>query len=251
MIQSEGKDYDCRGIIMSYHVRLEQFEGPLELLLSLIEKEKLDVTKLSLATVADQYLEYIVREAVPLSHLAQFLSVASRLILLKSRALLPVLSFTEEEAEDIEDLEQRLREYRRFHDASIRLGKLFFLGYRSFHRELSVVTSEVFAPPKTLKITDIREAFFRVLSGIPLPMCLEERVMEDVMTIENRMASLRERISRSAEIAFSEVVAQSKDRFEVVVSFLALLELVRRKMFEVDQGELFGEIRFRATTIVK
>ena len=85
-----------------YHVRLEQFEGPLPLLLSLIEKEKLDVTRLALAALADQYLDHIENEGdVPLPHLSQFLAVASRLLLLKSRALLPILSFTEEEEREI------------------------------------------------------------------------------------------------------------------------------------------------------
>lgn len=229
-----------------YHVRLEQFEGPFSLLLSLIEKEKLDITRLSLAKVADQYLEHLAREdASSLPNLSQFLTVASRLILLKSRALLPQLTFSDEEDEEIGDLESRLREYRRYKEASEKIGKLAMLGMRSFRRESFRGISEVFVPPTSCDGAAIREAFLRVLGNMPLPMRMEERVVEETVTIEERIVYLENRIVRNMEAAFSEVALESKDRIEIVVSFLALLELVRRKTCEVDQQELFGEIRFR------
>jgi segregation and condensation protein A len=233
-----------------YQVRLEQFEGPMPLLLSLIEKEKLDVTRLALALVADQYLEHIARESdVPLPHLSQFLAVASRLLLLKSRALLPVLSFTEEEEEEIEDLEWRLLEYRRYKEASLKLGSLFVSGRRSFHRESFAGVGDVFAPPHSLRVADIRDAFSGVLGNIPIPIPLEERVVEETVTLEERIAFLESRMARSIDATFSDTVAESNDRIEIVVSFLALLELVRRKTFEVEQGEIFGEIRFRRAEV--
>ncbi len=233
-----------------YHVRLEQFEGPMPLLLSLIEKEKLDITRLALATVADQYLEHIAHENdVSLPHLSQFLAVASRLLLLKSRALLPVLSFTEEEEVEIEDLEWRLREYKRYKEASMKLGSLFLMGHRGFRRESFVNVPEVFAPPSNVHAENIREAFSAVLGAIPLPVFLDEHVVEEVVTLEERVAFLETRIERCLEAAFSEIAAESRDRVEVVVSFLALLELVRRRTFEVNQGELFGEIRFRRVMV--
>lgn len=233
-----------------YQVRLEQFEGPMSLLLSLIEKEKLDVTRLALALVADQYLEHIAREKdVPLPNLSQFLAIASRLLLLKSRALLPTLSFTEEEEEEIEDLEWRLREYRRYKEASVKLGSLFVAGHRSFHRESFAGVSDVFAPPRSLKSADIRDAFSGVLGNIPIPIPREERAVEDAVTLEERIAFLEDRMARSVEAVFSDVAAESRDRIEMVVSFLALLELVRRKTFAVEQGELFGEIRFRRVEV--
>ena len=102
---------------MAYHICLEQFEGPLDLLLSLIEKEKLDITHVSLAKVADQYLKYLeTEESISLGNLTAFLSVAARLILIKSRALLPILEFSDEEEESMDDLETRLKVYKRFRE---------------------------------------------------------------------------------------------------------------------------------------
>jgi segregation and condensation protein A len=229
-----------------YHVRLEQFEGPLPLLLALIEKEKLDITRLSLAVVAEQYLSHIARkEHDSLPNLSQFLSIASRLMLLKSQALLPTLSLTDEEEESVEELERRLREYQRYREAALRLGNLFSLGRRSFRREPSFEMFEAIAPPTGLSAEILRDAFTRVLDGVPFSEAYDEETLPETVTIEERMAFLEDRLSRSADMLFSEVISVSKDRVEAIVSFLALLELIRRNSFFVEQGELFGEIRFR------
>jgi segregation and condensation protein A len=106
-----------------YNVKLEKFEGPLELLLELIEKEQLKITELSLAHVADQYLDYIKNhDSIALENLADFLTIASRLILIKSRALLPMLQVTPEEEEEIQDLAKQLEEYKKFREASQKIG---------------------------------------------------------------------------------------------------------------------------------
>ena len=107
---------------MNYHFQLEKFEGPLDILLNLIEKEKLSITEVSLAQIADQFLAYIDgNENINLEQLSGFLSVATRLILIKSRALLPILTFTEEEEESIQDLEEHLRLYQLFRDQAKKL----------------------------------------------------------------------------------------------------------------------------------
>jgi segregation and condensation protein A len=233
-----------------YHVRLEQFEGPLPLLLSLIEKEKLDISRLALAMVAEQYLSHIAREReVSLPNLSSFLLIASRLILLKSQALLPILSLTDEETRDAEDLERQLREYRRYKEAALRLGTLFLLGSRSFRREPRQEATGPFVFPRGLSTEDIRDAFARVLENIPFSEEYQEVAIEETLTIEERMAFLESQIARNLEAAFSDIVNESNDRIEVIVSFLALLELIRRKTFEVEQGEIFGEIRFRRAEV--
>lgn len=228
---------------MSYAVRLEQFEGPLELLLQLIEKEKLDVTRVSLASVADQYLEYIARqEEVPLSQLAQFLSVASRLILLKSRALLPLLEFTEEEEESIEDLEWQLREYQKFRDASIRLGILFGKNQRARSRESFLGAEVVFLPSPDVSRANLAEAFRSVLGEIPILEKLEEEEIKNVISLEEKMIELRSTLSSRMEMSFRQMTLDVSDKIEVIVAFLAVLELVKQRFVRAEQGGSFQDI---------
>ena len=130
---------------MSYNIKLEQFEGPLDLLLQLTEQEKLDITRVSLAQIADQYLEYISNaKNITLAHLADFLSVASKLILIKSKALLPLLQFTEEEEEEIKDLEHQLAEYKKFKEAAQKLNDVFHSPFTYFSRKGFIGLGNVF-----------------------------------------------------------------------------------------------------------
>ena len=115
--------------------KLEKFEGPLDLLLELIEKEELQITELSLAHVADQYLEHIKNNSnIHLENLAEFLSVASKLILIKSRALLPILEFSQEEEAEIKDLAKQLEEYKKFKEAARRMERAGSDAVRDFMR---------------------------------------------------------------------------------------------------------------------
>ena len=135
-----------------YYIKTEKFEGPFALLLDLIEKEKLRVSDLSLAQVADQYLEHIRgNEGIDLANLAEFLSVASKLILIKSRALLPVLEFTEEEEEEIKDLARQLEEYKKFKEASQAIGRMLYSPRVSYCRESYVGVVSAFYPPENIK----------------------------------------------------------------------------------------------------
>lgn len=230
---------------MPLTVQLDQFEGPLDLLLTLIERQKLDITRVSLAKVADQYLAFLTEARdVPLDNLAAFLSVAARLILLKSKALLPVLEMTEEEDESIEDLEVRLREYQRLRDASLKLGKLAMEGRRMFARTSFIGLESVFYPPPGVTAITLRERFSSLLGEIPVTEVLEEKEMETVMTLEDRMEALQVSLRERAERAFSEIVSSAKDRVEIIVSFLALLELVKRRIVVAKQQSLFSDIAF-------
>lgn len=228
-----------------YHIRLEQFEGPFPLLLSLIEKEKLDISRVALASVTEQFLSHIEREqGMSLPNLAQFLSVASRLVLLKSRSLLPTLVIDPEEERDVEDLERRLSEYRKFQEASVRLGRILSLGFRSFHREVGKVSEPIFIAPPGISGEDLANVFAQSLERIPIPIEYEEESIQETVTLEACIALLERRLARTAEGVFSDIVTESNDRVEVIVSFLAILELVRRKTLTVEQKNLFGEIRF-------
>lgn len=229
-----------------YHIKTEKFEGPLGLLLDLIEKEKLCVSDLSLAQVADQYLEHIRgNEGIDLANLAEFLSVASKLILIKSRALLPVLEFTQEEEEEIKDLARQLEEYKRFKEASQVISRMLYSPRVSYCREGCDQIISGFYPPENINIFDLKKYFQIILSEIPVIDKLEEELVAEVVTLEERIAHLQAVITKKMETYFSEVIADSLDKVDIVVSFLAILEMVKQRIIQVEQGELFEEIRIK------
>jgi segregation and condensation protein A len=234
---------------MEYHIQLEQFEGPLPLLLTLIEREKLDITRLSLARIADQYLEYVSREEhITLDNLARFLSIAARLILIKSKALLPILAFTEEEEGEIGDLEAELRRYKRFKEAAKRLGMIISEGHTLMTRESSLESIPIFLPPKNISKDDLANYFRSVIGNLPSMEILEEKRVAEIVTLEEKISLLQESIRDRVQKSFSEIITLATDRVHVIVSFLALLELVKQRIIRAEQGELFGDIHFRHTT---
>jgi segregation and condensation protein A len=231
---------------MAYHIKIEQFEGPLDLLLQLTEQEKLDITRVSLAKIADQFLAYIAQEKnITLAHLADFLTVASRLILIKSKALLPMLEFTEEEEEEIKDLEYQLAEYKKFKDASAKLALVFDSPNVSFSSEGFLGLGVVFYPPENIVAGDLQKAFAKVLGEIPVIEKLEEELVKEILTLEDKIVHLQNTLRERVTTSFSELVANAKDKVEVVVSFLAMLELVKQRIIHVEQEELFSEIHLK------
>lgn len=230
---------------MPCHVKLDHFEGPLELLLSLIEDRKLDITQVSLGSVADQYLERLAndKDAISLENLSSFLVIAARLILIKSKMLLPVLEFTDDEEEAMEDLEYRLAEYKRFREAALRLGGLIARGTRSFTREKFAGAPEVFAPPKGVTTASLHAHFTSILGELPVREETIEEVVEEILSLEERIVSLRDSLLQRANQTFREIAASAETRMEVIVSFLAMLELVKQRTVEVDQEDVFGDIR--------
>jgi len=237
---------------MPYQFKLEKFEGPLDLLLELIEKEELKITELSLAKVADQYLEHIRNNVdIHLEGLSDFLSVASKLILIKSRALLPVLKFTDEEEEEIQDLARQLEEYKKFKEASLKLGRMAGLGRIAYSREGYAGVGSFFYPPENLNIFDLKKHFQAVLAEIPIIEKLEEEYVREVITLEQKINDLQNVLRKKVETCFSEVASCAKDKIEVIISFLAMLEMVKQRIIEVEQGELFKEIKMKAAVSAK
>lgn len=231
---------------MVYHAKLEKFEGPLDLLLELIEGQKMDITEVSLAKVADQYLDYISqKERITLESLADFLTVASKLILIKSKALLPTLEFSEEEEKEIKDLEKQLAEFKKFKDISVHIGKMSESKRVSFSREKFVSVKTFFYPPENINVFDLKKYFVKVLSEIPTFEKLEEEMVREVITLEERIGHLHNFIKDKIETSFSELVLNAEDKVDVIVSFLAMLEMVKQRIIHVDQGELFSEIKLR------
>lgn len=234
---------------MIYQFKLDKFEGPLDLLLELIEKEKLNITELSLANVTNQYLDHIKSSAnIHLENLAEFLSVASKLILIKSRALLPMLQFTEEEEAEIKDLTEQLAAYKKFKEAAEALGKIAEKGRISYSREGFKGVKSFFYPPENINAFDLKKYFSAVIAEIPVIEKLEQEVVREVMTLEEKINDLENMLRRKVETSFSELTLNATDKADVIISFLAMLEMVKQRIVRVEQTELFEEIRLRVKT---
>lgn len=227
-----------------YNVKLEKFEGPLDLLLELIEKEKLNITELNLAHVTDQYLEYVRdNQNIHLENLADFLFVAAKLILIKSRALLPVLKFSEEEEEEIEDLTRQLEEYKKFKEISLQIGRMVSQRNISYARPTFFGIKSIFYPPENILASDLKKYFEKVLSDVPSKELLQEEFVAEIITLEERISDLEIMLRKKIETRFSELVNNAKDKVDVIVSFLAMLEMVKQKIIYVEQSALFHEIK--------
>jgi segregation and condensation protein A len=227
----------------SYQVALGSFEGPLDLLLQLIEKDRLSITEVSLASVADQYLTYMKRgEETPLEDLASFLSVAAKLILIKSRALLPVLQFTETEEEAIHDLQLQLELYSLFKGGAEVLGAKMAEAKAFIVREKYLGLVDLYYPPKDVTVETLEASMEEFLGGTEKEVILEEQTMRRIISLEKRIREVQDIIAERGTLAFREMISQGYEKEEVIVSFLALLELMKQNLVFVSQTEIFEEI---------
>lgn len=227
-----------------YQIKLEQFEGPLELLLDLIEKRKLFINEISLAQIADDYIVHLKQfEKFPVDFVSNFLIVASTLILIKSKSLLPTLSLTTEETQDIAELERRLKEYQRIRELTIHIKKRFgehilFPKGQTRIREVMFVPSAEIAPTGIL--SSIRDVIARFPKKIPLPKI----VVKKVISLEETMDRLTKRITSNLKMSFREFAGVGKEeKVNIIVSFLAMLELVKQGVLAVTQESHGEDIR--------
>ncbi len=228
---------------MPYEVALEKFKGPLDLLLELIEGEKLDISEVSLAAVTDGYLRRLdARHDINPEELADFLVVASKLLFIKSRALLPYLNLGEQPEGD---LETQLKIYKEYLDASKSLDAM--IGKRRFlfvHEKLPQVDIG-FAPPEKLTKTQMADLFRAVLARLEPLVHVPKAIIEKTVSIHEKIRHLQSLLARAASVSFRSVLASAESKTEIIVSFLALLELVKQRTVSVSQGKLFEDITIR------
>ena len=226
-----------------FEVRLDVFAGPLDLLLHLIESRQLDVISVPLAEMADAYVEHLARHPVAAEQLADFVAIASQLILLKSRRLLPgepAPSVTDADDEpDEEELRRRLIEYRVLRDAARALGERD--GASPVLRREPRESDLPEAPSDPLPVALLAAALDR-LAAIPEPEPPPPEVVPRLVTIAMQLATLRAALSSSGRVVLQQVLMACRSRTEVTVTVLAMLELVRRRQARVQQDELFGPI---------
>ncbi|MEK7192272.1 MAG: segregation/condensation protein A [Patescibacteria group bacterium] len=228
-----------------YEVKLGQFTGPLEKLLELIEEKKLEITQISMAEVTGDFLKYVknLGAQVPSLVLADFLVVASKLVLIKSKVLLPNLELTSEEEGDIRDLEHRLKIYREFKTASQYLQKLWNNQDVAYSRPLFANLGEkaIFYPPSEIKTEDLAKAISNLISALQNLVPDVQKIKSAVVTIEQKIEELLNRFTQSARQSFKGI-AQSQSRTEIIVVFLAILHLLKDKIINVEQEGQFGDI---------
>ncbi len=225
--------------------KIEKFEGPLSLLLQIIEKEEMDITQISLAKIADQYVDYIKNSnQINPDEMADFLVVAARLLLIKSKALLPYL-YPEEEQE-IEELEQQLKMYKEFIEAAKRIDKIIgnkkFMFAREFNRKAILASANLFSPPKNLTAKELASTFKELLTYIQPAEKLEEETLDYKINIEDKILTIQQMLLDRIKVSFNKVLAGAKSKTEVIVSFLAMLELIKQRDISVKQNDLFEEI---------
>jgi len=219
-------------------VKQEKFEGPLDLLLNLIEKEKLDICKISLAKITDSYLKEIQKIDDSSENMADFLIVASKLLYLKSKALLPEEGSEEEE---IEDLEERLKEYKKFKEASKYFQNVLNENKRSFEAKILTQNVTLFTPPKDVDMNMLMSMFQEALQRVPETKTVEKKT-EKKVTLEEKVEHIKKLISKKKEISFNSVIGKSQTRGEVIVTFLAILELIKGKEIKVKQKKNFADL---------
>jgi segregation and condensation protein A len=232
-----------------YKVKLEVFEGPLDLLLYLIKKEEVDIYDIPIERITNQYMEYLsLMKLLNLEVAGEFLVMAATLMYIKSRMLLPVdQQITDAEAEEGEDprweLIRQLVEYKKFKDAALQLGQREEEQSNIFVRtgDAGIEIDAKDVPLAEVGIFDLINAFNEVLKKAGAREDFRE-IMEEKFTVSDKIEEILYTLRDRAEMVFTEVFTAAQSRTEVVVTFLALLELIRLKRLKVRQESAFGEI---------
>ena len=235
----------------AYQVALPVFEGPLDLLLHLIEREELDITQVSLSQVTNQYLERLaqISERDP-DKMADFLVVAARLLLIKSRVLLPQQPSalgTEEGEEDIgRDLVRQLIEYKKFKEAAGWLKEVESEGLRSYVRLAAMPSLERVIDLGDVTLDDLLATVRDVLAIKPQALSVNGTVAPVTITIADQIALIKRRTARQGSISFRKLLKSATSRAEIIVTLLALLEMIKRLEISVHRGaENFGPAKIR------
>lgn len=223
------------------------FEGPMDLLLELILKNKLDITDISLSQVADQFIDYMQENSdlIGPEQLSEFLLIAGKLVLIKSRAILPLLELEKEEEEDIEELKRRLREYKRFKEIFPHIRALYERAEKFYGKTGYAGVGTIFCPPGNLKLEDLEGLFAQAITKMPVKDDVGEKKQIVKISISDKISEIKRKIFDRALVTFRSLIAGNQKKMEVVVTFLAMLELVRKNQAVVDQEELFGEISIK------
>jgi segregation and condensation protein A len=231
---------------IDYKVKLEIFEGPLDLLLYLIKRDEIDIHEISIERITRQYLEYLQAfKELKIDIAGEFIVMAANLIYLKSRSLLPLdQQPPEEDAEEDDprwDLIRQLIEYKKFKEAAARLQLREWEQERIFTRDGGASAESVPLRLGDVSIFQLINAFQNVIKRIEAREDLRE-IFGERFTVSEKIDVILQRTAAGAAVRFSDLFAEVASRVEIVVTFLALLELIRLKQVRAIQRDLFEEI---------
>lgn len=238
----------------NFSVKTHIFEGPLDLLLELVTKRKLFINDVSLSQVADDFIAYLDKhEEFPIDESAEFILVASTLMLVKSRSLLPMLELTQEEEESIHDLENRLAVYARVKELAQGLRTLFGkrIIFEKGPRKNEVI---IFSPDSKTDTQNLLSALQNVIESLPKKEVLPKVTVKKVISLEEMIERLADRISQASKLSFkdfhgSKGKVNHEKKVSIIVGFLAMLELVKRGAIRVTQTEGDIEIEKEGVSI--
>ena len=237
-------------------IKTAQFEGPLDLLLQLIEGQELDVSTLALAKVTEQFLAYI--KNLPASpdgspggqeknptHLADFLAIAAKLLVIKSKSLLPNLEIGIEEEEAAFDLTAQLLTYKKYKEAAKYLKMLDGRRRQSWTREPDFANQVTFLPDPEITPLLLSQRLQGLAMELKEIIQRPQEMMKEVMSISDKILQIQHLISETIETSLSSILKGAAGKTEVIVTFLALLELTKQRVLVVEQSEMFADIMIK------
>ena len=230
---------------MELQLKLNQFEGPLDLLLHLLDKDKIDIKDIFVSDITEQYLKYIGNIAeFDMENASEFLTVAAHLLEIKSRSLLPKPAPLEEGEEDPEQaLIRRLTEYKMYKEAGEKLHDLEEENLKVYYKLPEEINMQQRIELEDMKLDALMEAFGEVLKRFKNKTVKKQReIRRDTYTVKGKMAYIRRRLSSKKEMSFFDMFEDDGNKSEVVTTFAAMLELWKNRYLKLTQKENFGDI---------
>jgi segregation and condensation protein A len=233
---------------LNFHIQTDAYQGPFELVLDLIAERKLLVNDLALANITEDFIAHVrSQESFPMDEAATFLQLAATLLLIKSKSLIPDLTLTDEESADIDDLKRRLEAYEKVREATRELARIF--GKNPLFEAGERKTEPTFSPARDFTQENLRDALARLLQAKEAVEKLPETHVKSVVSIEEMMDRLTKRVQSALTLSFREFTGNAEERTEVIVSFLALLELIKQGSVAAEQHKETGEIHISHTAV--
>ncbi|MBE7091608.1 MAG: hypothetical protein E7365_00295 [Clostridiales bacterium] len=230
---------------MELQLKLNQFEGPLDLLLHLLDKDKIDIKDIFVSDITEQYLKYIENIAeFDMENASEFLTVAAHLLEIKSRSLLPKPTPLEEGEEDPEQaLIRRLTEYKMYKEAGEKLHDMEEENLKVYYKLPEEINMQQRIELEDMKLDALMEAFGEVLKRFENKTVKKQReIRRDIYTVKGKMAYIRRRLSSKKEMSFFDMFEDDGNKSEVVTTFAAMLELWKNRYLKLQQKENFGDI---------